>query len=116
MRLLGYKNPVRTSQETQYVSAKKFSFDVVTAVTMKNTAFWDVTPYGPCKNRRFGRPCDLHHQGDKNGELRTTLAVTSNRNTLPHGVTFQKTAFFIVTAVRPEILHRINWLGSVTET
>jgi hypothetical protein len=43
------------------------------------------------------------------GELGTTLAVTSNRRTLQrktnllqesHGVTFQKTPFFIVTAVK----------------
>jgi hypothetical protein len=33
------------------------------------------------------------------GEL-GTLAVTSNRSMLPHGVTSQKTTFFIVTAVR----------------
>jgi hypothetical protein len=25
-----------------------------TAVTMKNDVFWDVTPCGSCKNRRFG--------------------------------------------------------------
>jgi hypothetical protein len=41
------------------------------------------------------------------GELGTTLAVTSNRRMPrknsaqgPHGVTFQKTAFFIVTTVK----------------
>jgi hypothetical protein len=48
------------------------------------------------------------------GELGTTLAVTSSRRTLervsvppkrrflqePHGVTFQKTAFFTVTVVK----------------
>jgi hypothetical protein len=43
------------------------------------------------------------------GEVRKTLAVTSTRRTLrvntksyqePHGVTSQKTAFFIVTAVK----------------
>jgi hypothetical protein len=28
-------------------------FEVFTAVTMKNGVFWDVTPCGPCKNRRF---------------------------------------------------------------
>jgi hypothetical protein len=28
--------------------------EVFTAVTMKNAVFWDVTPYGSCKNRRFG--------------------------------------------------------------
>jgi hypothetical protein len=36
------------------------------------------------------------------GELGTTLAVTSNRlnATKPHGVTSQKTPFFIVTAMK----------------
>jgi hypothetical protein len=29
-------------------------FEVFTPVTMKNGVFWDVTPYGSCKNRRFG--------------------------------------------------------------
>jgi hypothetical protein len=33
------------------------------------------------------------------GELGTTQAATSNRRT-PHGVTSQKTPFFIVTAVK----------------
>jgi hypothetical protein len=30
-------------------------FEVIAAVTVKNTVFWDVTPRGSCKNRRFGR-------------------------------------------------------------
>jgi hypothetical protein len=29
-------------------------FEVITAVTMKNGVFWDVTPCGSCKIRRFG--------------------------------------------------------------
>jgi hypothetical protein len=29
-------------------------FEVFTAGTRKNGAFWDVTPCGSCKNRRFG--------------------------------------------------------------
>jgi hypothetical protein len=41
-------------------------FEVFTAVTMKNGVFWDVTPYGSCKNRRFGGTWRLLHQGDKN--------------------------------------------------
>jgi hypothetical protein len=28
-------------------------FEVFTAVAMKNGVFWDVTPCGSCKNRRF---------------------------------------------------------------
>jgi hypothetical protein len=27
---------------------------VFTAVDMKNAVFWDITPCGSCKNRRFG--------------------------------------------------------------
>jgi hypothetical protein len=48
-RLLGYKNPVLTSQETHYVSAIQPSH------LMKNGVFWDVEPCGSCKKRRFGR-------------------------------------------------------------
>jgi hypothetical protein len=29
-------------------------FEVFMAVTMKNAAFWDVTPCDSCNNRRFG--------------------------------------------------------------
>jgi hypothetical protein len=46
---------------------------------MKNGVFWDVTPCGSCKNRRLGGKLHLLHQGDKIGELGTTLDVTSNR-------------------------------------
>jgi hypothetical protein len=48
--LLGYKNPVRTSHETNYVSATEHTqlmlckISSFTAVTMKNAVFWDVTP------------------------------------------------------------------------
>jgi hypothetical protein len=41
-------------------------FEVFTAVTTKNGVFWDVTPCGSCKNRRFGGTWRLLHQGDKN--------------------------------------------------
>jgi hypothetical protein len=43
---------------------------------MKNV-FWDVTPFGSCKNRRFEGEYRLHHQGIKN--RLTTLAVTSKK-------------------------------------
>jgi hypothetical protein len=75
----------------------------------KNGVFWVVWPGGPGNNRRFGGTWRLLHQGDKIGELGTTQAATSNRRTLrrntkflqvPHGVTTQKTPFFIVTAVK----------------
>jgi hypothetical protein len=33
---------------------------------MKKGVFWDVTPFGSCKNRRFGGTWRLLHQDDKN--------------------------------------------------
>jgi hypothetical protein len=54
-----YKNQVRTSQETYYVSGTELGrlvlvrFEVFTAVAMKNAVFWDVMPRGSCKNRGF---------------------------------------------------------------
>jgi hypothetical protein len=33
---------------------KSVKFGVFTAVIMNNGVFWDVTPCGCCKNRRFG--------------------------------------------------------------
>jgi hypothetical protein len=87
---------------------------------MKNGVFWDVTPCGPCNNRRFGGTSRLLHQGDKNRCVRrfqitasvvpsSPILVTLMKGALssserrflqePHGVTSQKKAFFIVTAV-----------------
>jgi hypothetical protein len=37
-------------------------FEVFTAATMKNGVFWDVTPCGSCKNRRFGGIQRLLHR------------------------------------------------------
>jgi hypothetical protein len=48
---------------------------------MKNGVFWDVTPCGSYKNRRYGGTYRFHHQDDKNRRARTTLAVTINRST-----------------------------------
>jgi hypothetical protein len=79
---------------------------------MKNDVFRDVTSCGSCKNRRFGGTSASFIRVTRIGELGTTLAVSSNRRTLrrtrqvppilwflqePHGVTSQKTLFFIGT-------------------
>jgi hypothetical protein len=37
-----------------------------TSGELKKGVFWDVTPCGSCKNRRFGGTWRLLHQGDKN--------------------------------------------------
>jgi hypothetical protein len=49
--------------------------EIFMAVTMKNAIFWDDTPCGSSKNRRFGGMYRLHHQGDKN--LRTRSIVSN---------------------------------------
>jgi hypothetical protein len=66
---------------------------------MKNGVFWDVTPCGSYKNRRFGGTWRLLHQGDKNRWTRNN----TNCNQQPTYGT-KKTPFFIVTAVKTSIL------------
>jgi hypothetical protein len=53
--------------------AQPGSFEVLTAVTKKNAVFSDVTLYGSCRNRRFGRTYRFHHQGDKNWRARNNV-------------------------------------------
>jgi hypothetical protein len=44
----------------------------------KNVIFWDVTPCGTCKNRRFGGTYRLHHQGGKNRQVRNNVGPSSS--------------------------------------
>jgi hypothetical protein len=74
--LISARIMVKTCMKT-YINYIRF--EVFTAVTMKNDAFWDVTPWGSCKNRRFGRTITSIIRVTGIGELGTTLAVTSNR-------------------------------------
>jgi hypothetical protein len=68
---LSQRNP-----ETKITSTEVVRFEVFRALTMKNTIFWDVTPCGSCRNRRFGGMYRHNHQGDKN--LRAKNNVGSN--------------------------------------
>jgi hypothetical protein len=67
---------------------------------MKNAVLWDVTPCGPCKNRRFGGTSRLLHQGDQNLRTRTTLDVTSNRRTLRRNTTHLAYFVFLRSVLR----------------
>jgi hypothetical protein len=49
---------------------------------MKNAVFWDVTPYGSCKNHVSEEFSASFIRVTRIGELGTTLALTSNRLTL----------------------------------
>jgi hypothetical protein len=55
-------------------------FEVFMVVTMKNGISWDVTLCGSCKNRGFELSASFIRV-TRTGELRTMLAVTSNRCT-----------------------------------
>jgi hypothetical protein len=71
---------------------------------MKNAVFWDMTPCGSYKNRRFVGTYRLHHQGEENRRARNDVSnnVRPKRRFFqePYGVTSQKTVFFIVITVK----------------
>jgi hypothetical protein len=54
---------------------KSVRFEVFTAVTMKNSVLWDVTPCGSWENWRFMETYRLHHQGNK---TRLARNISSN--------------------------------------
>jgi hypothetical protein len=81
-------------------------------ILIKSVVFGDVTPCASYKKRRFRGTFYLHHQGEKfneigiateehSDEIKWRRYVPSKRRLLqePHGITSQKTPFFIVTAV-----------------
>jgi hypothetical protein len=45
---------IRNTTGEQEIKERNVRSEAFTAVTMKNGVFWDVTPCGSCKNRRFG--------------------------------------------------------------
>jgi hypothetical protein len=53
-------------------------FEVFTTVTTKNVFFWDVTPCGSCKNRRFGGTERLHTRYEEILRSERRLLVTAN--------------------------------------
>jgi hypothetical protein len=61
---------------------QKPSASIQAVALIKNGVFWDVTLCGSCENRRFGEPSASFIRVTRIGKLETTLAVTSNRNTL----------------------------------
>jgi hypothetical protein len=64
------------------------------AVTIKNAIFWDITPYGSCKNQRFGGTYCHHHKGDKN--LRAKNNIRSNQQP-KHAVNVVPSLLILVT-------------------
>jgi hypothetical protein len=57
-------------------------FQVVTAVSMMMTVFWDVAPCCFAEvYRRFRGPCCLHHQGDESGVIALMMVAASTSET-----------------------------------
>jgi hypothetical protein len=64
---------------------------------LKNAVFWDVVLCRACVNRRFGGTYRLHLQCRTIRERGTSVSWWPHAL---HSATSQKTAFFIVTAVK----------------
>jgi hypothetical protein len=52
--MISIDDPDMSETVKRGLNSDNVRFEVITAVTMKNGVFWDVTACGSCKNRRFG--------------------------------------------------------------
>jgi hypothetical protein len=109
-------------------------FEVLTAVVMKSSVFWDITPCSPLKvSRRFGWTCRLHLQGRRisearnkhvaGGKQRNPVAETSGlckgtARTAPPFHELHMVAFIRLTeqdsaVTKNEMIIRMRWGDSV---
>jgi hypothetical protein len=77
-------------------------FEVSMAVTMKNGVFWDLTPCGSYKNRRFEETYHLHKQGDKSWWtiLRSVRPLLVTANVVPSSQILVTLMMEVITSVR----------------
>jgi hypothetical protein len=59
------RTDVSEELSASFIRVNKIS-ELGTKLYLKNGVFWDVTPCGSCKNRRFRGTQRLLHQDDKN--------------------------------------------------
>jgi hypothetical protein len=107
---------------SQFYMLYYVGFEVFTAVTMKNTFFWNVLPCRSCVNRRFEGTYRFHLHSRKISEWGTSSPIFLPwiwRQYIPpklrftqdlHSATSQKTAFFKCYIVdyhggKPELWH-----------
>jgi hypothetical protein len=79
--LLPYKYYIvaGTIWEPQYPQVSLW-FEVLTAVLMKSSVLWGITPCSPLKvNRRFGGTCRLHLQGRRTSKQETNVKQVASR-------------------------------------
>jgi hypothetical protein len=74
--------------------------EVFTAVNMKNVVFWDISPCGSCRNRRFVRTYRLYPPGENIQRTKNTLARASDCSTLRSIVAIAN--MFLVLCFHPD--------------
>jgi hypothetical protein len=77
----GHKKSLNIGSQRQE-KCRHIIINILSVVTEKNAVFWDGTPYGSCKNRRFEELSASIIRVTRISELGTALAITSNRCTL----------------------------------
>jgi hypothetical protein len=69
------------SLKSNFVDIIWIGFEVLTAVVMKNSVFWDLTLCSPFKvNQHFGRTCRLHLQGRRISQERNQYKADSKQS------------------------------------
>jgi hypothetical protein len=59
-------NKHEVSRNKQRETGQSIRAPTVNSISVKNCVFWDITPCGSCKNRRFGGAYGFLHQDGKN--------------------------------------------------
>jgi hypothetical protein len=92
-----YRRMCRWVTSSYWRNTNYVRFEVFSAVSIYNSNLWHVAPHIARVNRCFGGPYRLHLLG-----INLRLYVPPKRRFTQdqHGATSQKTAFFIVTAVK----------------
>jgi hypothetical protein len=64
----------------QFIAHHYVGFEVLTAVVMKSSVFWDITPCSPLKvNRHFGGTYRLHLQNIRISKQEASVKQVANR-------------------------------------
>jgi hypothetical protein len=80
---------------------------------MENVVFWDVTPCGSCKDRRFGGTYRIHHQGDKNRRATVFLRIVPRLlvtvNVVPSSPILVTLMMEAIRSSETSVLTRATW-------